>query len=95
MTTPLPSPETLSRYCHAPAPSPLSPEVHATRAYDRARKAPRLKPKPGEVRLRAWLKTTAIGLGLTAHGLYCRLSKGKTPWPKLRVVNRRVIFVKL
>ena len=55
---------------------------------------PRNPARPGETPLKCWLADKAEAAGITPQGIWERIWTYKTmPAPKLRRVNRRVIFV--
>jgi hypothetical protein len=56
---------------------------------------PRNQPRPGEVPLKRWLADMADKNGVFPLAIWKRVWRYHTlPAPKLRRVNRRVIFVK-
>lgn len=48
---------------------------------------------PNETTLKSWLMDRAKQLGISYSGVYMRLVRGKEPWPELRRVTARTIFV--
>ena len=46
-----------------------------------------------EILFKNWKRETAEKLGIKVHALECRLSEGAHPYPPLRRVNKRVIYV--
>lgn len=53
-----------------------------------------MKPAIAEVPLKTWIMTRAIALGLSYNQVYHKLRTGAIKWPKVRLVNSRVILVK-
>ena len=46
-----------------------------------------------EILFKNWKRETAERLGITVHGLEQKLHKGYFPYPPLKRVNRRVLYV--
>ena len=58
-------------------------------------KPPRNPLQPGEITLKEWRHREAGRLGLTVKAFEQRLSRGLIARPPMRVVNCKVMFVKL
>lgn len=50
-------------------------------------------PRDGEITLKEYLNRKGAQRGITGHGFYHRLDRGLEPWPAIRRVNARVIYV--
>ena len=46
-----------------------------------------------EILFKNWKRETADRMGISVHALECRLSDGYYPYPPVRRVNRRVLYV--
>lgn len=58
-----------------------------------ARKVRTAQPRPGEIPLKEWLRNTADAMGLSPSTMYNYLSRGRIAYPRVRRVNRQVVFV--
>jgi hypothetical protein len=50
-------------------------------------------PRPGEITFKAWVTMEAKRTGLAPGTIYNYLSEGKWPYPTVRKLNQRVMFV--
>ncbi len=51
-------------------------------------------PRKGEIPLKQYVQMESAKHGITPIAFYHRMKKGHAPWPKRRIVNARVVFVK-
>lgn len=58
-----------------------------------ARKVRTAQPRPGEIPLKEWLLNMSDVMGLSPGSMHSYLSGGRIQYPKVRRVNRKVIFV--
>lgn len=58
-----------------------------------ARKVRTAQPRPGEIPLKEWLLNLSEVMGLSPGSMHSYLSMGRIRYPKVRRVNRKVIFV--
>lgn len=58
-----------------------------------ARKVRTAQPRPGEIPLKEWIITVSEQVGYSARTFQDYLSKGRIAYPKVRRVNRKVVFV--
>ena len=54
---------------------------------------PNSKPRPGEITFKSWVIREAKRTGLKQSTIYNYLNEGRIPYPVVRKVNQRVIFV--
>lgn len=58
-----------------------------------ARKVRTAQPRPGEIPLKEWIMNAAEQAGYAPHTFQSYMANGRIAYPKVRRVNRKVIFV--